>query len=311
MEEQRKTLVKLPTFLVIGVQKAGTTSIYQYLKQHPQVYMSPVKETNFFGKEGKNITTKAGSNIRNTIDSFEEYCQLFEAATDELALGEVSPNYLFRGDRAIEQIKRQLPDVKLIAILRNPVDRAYSDYLMQLREVTGDIMSLDDQIKYKADTSYTILKGFYCDRLQHFFNEFGSDRLKVYLYEDLCQDPVKMMQNMYRFIGVDPTFCPDVSQKSQIAQIPKNKLFNTILKKDNPLKSFVAKILKIFLPLEIRQKIRSSLIELNSKGKTDELLSPETHQQLLELYREDILKLQNLIQRDLSSWLHDRYRGNS
>jgi hypothetical protein len=300
--------VKLPTFLVIGVQKAGTTSIYQYLQQHPQIYMSPVKETNFFGKDWDKFaseTKNRSSNNSNNIDSFEKYCQLFEAATDELALGEVSPNYLFRGEKAAKHIKSQLPEVKTIAILRNPIDRAYSDYLMAVRDAKAKGTSFADRVKYKSATDYAIRKGFYYEQICHFFREFGADRVKVYLYEDLCQDPVRMMQDIYQYIGVDSAFVPDVAKKSQTARIPKNRFINNLLNRENPLRSFAAKTLSIFLPLETRQKIRSRSIELNSRGKSNEFLLPETRQQLLQLYREDILNLQDLIQRDLSAWLQD------
>jgi hypothetical protein len=176
---------------------------------------------------------------------------------------------------------------------------------MAVRDAKTKGTSFADRVKYKSATDYSIQKGFYYQQICHFFQEFGADRIKVYLYEDLCQNPVKMMQDMYRYIGVDPEFVPDVAKKSQAARIPKNRLINNLLKRKNPLKSFAAKTLSIFLPLETRQKTRSSLIELNSRGKTSEFLLPETHQQLLQLYREDILNLQDLIQRDLSAWLQN------
>lgn len=294
--------MNLPTFLIIGVQKAGTTSIYNYLNQHPQIYMSPVKETNFLEKNWEEIEDQR----KARIDTFEKYCQLFTGVKDEIAIGEASPNYLFHYESSSERIKRYVPNAKLIAVLRNPVDRAYSDYLMHIRDAIGkgQRTSLSEQIKYRADKSFIILKGFYYKHLQHFYEEFDREQIQVYLYDDLSKDPVKFMQKMYRFVGVDDTFLPDVSKKAQVAQVPKNTAVNNLLRQQNPLRTIVSSGLRLILPLEVRQNIRSRLIQMNSQEKKAAPLSPEDRQQLIELYREDILKLQDLIQRDLSAWLN-------
>ena len=294
--------MKVPTFLIIGVQKAGTTSIYNYLNQHPQVYMSPVKETNFFEKDWSKVDPEIMKKKRKKIDTFEKYCQLFQDVTDEIAIGEASPNYLFHYQSSSEQILRYLPDVKLIAILRNPTDRAYSDYLMHRRDGISN-KSLSEQIKTSAHKSFIIRKGFYYTPIKYYFDKFGRDKLKVYLYDDLSRNSVRFMQEMYQFIGVDNTFSVNTSKKAQVAQVPKNQLVNNLLRKKNPLRSFASSTLKYILPLDTRQKIRSSLINLNSQDKTKSPLSPEDRKQLVELYHEDILKLQDLIHKDLSSWL--------
>ncbi|AOX04688.1 sulfotransferase [Moorena producens PAL-8-15-08-1] len=298
--------MKLPTFLIIGVQKAGTTSIYNYLTQHPQVYMSPVKETNFLEKDWETLPPDLITPNKNRIDTFEKYSQLFQDVKDEIAIGEASPNYLFHYKSSSELILRYLPDVKLIAILRNPIDRAYSDYLMHVREATdvaGKLQPLSEQLKFRSKGSFTLKKGLYTAQLRHFIETFNRDKIKVYLYDDLCKNPVALLQDMYRFIGVDETFIPDVSKKAQVGQVPKVKLVNDLLRKQNPFRTMVASGLKYILPLEVRQTVRSALININSTDKRKAGISKEERQQLLEFYRDDILKLQDLIQRDLSVWL--------
>lgn len=300
--------MKLPTFLIIGVQKAGTTSIYNYLAQHPQVYMSPIKETNFFMRDPSlntssdvsNQTTKSG---RKKIVSFEDYYELFTGVTDEIAIGEASPNYLVQYQITAKQIKHYLPNAKLICILRNPIERAYSDYLMHVRDVVGNTRSLSEQIKYSGDKSSILRKGFYYEQLQHFYDNFNSEQIKVYLYDNLCQDPVNFMQDMYKFIGVDDGFSPDTSQKSQVAKIPKNQTVHKMLNSENSVRTLSRNILKLLLPLELRQQIRNKLININSQDKKQALLAREERQQLIEFYRDDITKLENLIKRDLSAWL--------
>ena len=114
--------MRLPNFLVIGAAKAGTTTVYQYLKQHPQVYMSPRKEPHFFSKNG----TKD-----YPIPTLEDYQALFQEASDEIAIGEASTSYLTHPQTA-ERIQYHIPHAKLIAILRDPANRTYSLYIMLL-----------------------------------------------------------------------------------------------------------------------------------------------------------------------------------
>ena len=95
--------MKLPTFLIVGVQKAGTTSIYNYLQEHPQVYMSPIKETNFLERDWEKLVAE-NSNIKNRISSFDDYCKLFSGVGDEIAIGEASPNYIFHYESSAPRI---------------------------------------------------------------------------------------------------------------------------------------------------------------------------------------------------------------
>ena len=303
----------LPNFLIIGVQKAGTSSIYDYLKQHPQVYMSPIKETDFLSRDWdvadverqRQINADRRANGRpECIDSFQKYQQLFEQVTTEIAIGEASPNYLFRAEQTIVQIQRYVPEAKLIAILRNPVDRAYSDYLMHIREETGG-MSLSEQIaQFPQCPSFTIRKGFYYQQLTLFLQQFDSAQIKVYLYDDFCADSTAMLQDIYRFIGVDPTFQADISQRKQVAKVPKSRFFNRLLRTRNPIRKTTAALLKPLLSERSRQHIRSTLLSLNSQNKHQvSLLSEGDRLHLLDIYRDDITQLQHLLQRDLSHWL--------
>ena len=296
--------MKLPTFLIVGVQKAGTTSIYNYLQEHPQVYMSPVKETNFLERDWEKSLAE-NSQFKNQIATFEDYCQLFTAVQDEIAIGEASPNYIFHYETSASRIQKYTPNAQLIVVLRNPVERAYSDYLMHLRDAIGKtkIAPLDEQIKNSSAKSFILRKGFYYTPLKYYYDFFGREKIKVFLYDDLCGNANQFMSEMYEFIGVEQNFVANVSKKTQQAKIPKNQEINQLLQTQNPLRTFAANTLKTIMPLETRQKLRSRLINLNSQTKNQVPLSAEERQQLIELYREDILKLQDLINRDLSSWL--------
>ena len=290
----------LPNFLIVGVQKAGTTSIYNYLQEHPQIYMSSVKETNFLEQDWENLPPEQQN--KNGIVTLEKYREVFAGVQDEIAIGEASPNYLFHYESSAARIKKYVPHAKLIVILRNPVERAYSDHLMHKRDAIG-YRSLSEQIKHSAHKSFILRKGFYYKPLQYYFEQFDREQIKVFFYDDLCDNPQDFMQSMYRYLGVNDTFFPDVNKKAQVAKIPKNQSVNNLLQRKNMLRSATANILKMVMPVEARQKLRDRLINLNSHAKQQAPLSPEERQQLIELYREDILKLQDLVERDLSRWL--------
>ena len=293
----------LPNFLIIGAAKAGTTSLYSYLKQHPQIYMSAVKEPRFFAPEVyTDYNNVARSGIKEVPFTLEEYEQLFADVTTEIAIGEASTEYLYFPGVAA-RIKERLPEVKLIAILRNPVERAFSAFCYQLRDdyepltFEAALNAESERIKqgYRQGWHYQQV-GFYYEQIKRYLDTFAAEKIKIYLHEELIKDSVSITQDIYSFLGVDASFVPDLTKKN-ISGIPKNRLLHNIFTKENPLKSLV----KPLLSEQVRQNIYQKVRKNNLKGKPS--LALETRQQLIELYREDILKLQELIQRDLSHWL--------
>lgn len=294
---------RTPTFLIIGVQKSGTTSIYNYLKQHPQVYMSPVKETGFFERDWEHEPADVQRRKKNGIVTWNQYQALFDQATNEhTALGEASPNYMFHYRSAAEQIQRRVPNAKLIAILRNPVQRACSDYLMNMRDAIGKQTPLAEQVRSRGNSSYVLLKGKYYEPLKHFINVFGRNQVDVFLYDDLREDSQGLMRAMYQSIGVAPDFIANTSKKAQTAKVPKNQALNRLLKTQNPIRTVATGMMQM-VPQELRRQLRERLIALNSQDKSKTQFTEEDIILLQQYYREDMLKLQDLLQRDLSAWL--------
>ncbi|MGF1541556.1 MAG: sulfotransferase [Pleurocapsa sp.] len=282
---------KFPDFIIIGAGKCGTTSIYNYLDQHPQIALCPAKETYFFVPEPVRSKLKPWG----AITEIEDYSNLFKGVASDCVVGEISTTYYQYAESA-KLISQTLPQTKIIAILRNPATRAFSDYQMHYRK--GNEQQ-DFQEILSPDNRF-IKPGFYYAELVPFFEVFDRQQIKIFLFEDLIENPQKMMIELFDFIQVDAKFIPDVSKKSRTGGMPKNQQLNLLLTKDNPLRSVAAAILKIFIPLDLRQKIRSSLIDKNIKTTK---LTLESQKILIEIYREDILKLQNIIDRDLSHWL--------
>lgn len=299
----------MPNFLVIGAAKSGTTSLYNYLKQHPQIYMSPMKEPAFFAFEG--IATFRGPwkswASRNTVTSIEAYRALFQGVSDEVAIGEASQTYLVHPN-APERIRHYVPDVKLIAILRDPVERAYSDYLMQLLHGGEAVADLGEAIRRREAGVHKswglgeqyVDVGFYYTHLKRYFDIFGRSQIRVYLYQDFQIDPGNILQDIFRFLDVEETFVPDLSTQYNVGGAPKNRVWLALLVKLNQIKPLV----RSFIPATLRRHIVNPFTNLQKQGLVKPPpLEPDVRMELIQLYREDIFKLQDLIQRDLSRWL--------
>lgn len=300
----------MPNFLIIGAAKAGTTALYSYLNQHPQIYMSPQKEPHFFAFEGEEVNFGGTAGDREwlnraAITDFETYRKQFQAPSKQIAIGEASALYLYI-PKAAERICHYIPDVKLIAILRNPVDRAYSAFLYQIRDALEPITDFAQALREEetriqnnwVPIYYYQQMGFYYTQLKRYFDMFNREQIRVYLYEDFSTNPSSILQDIFRFLGVDDTFTPNMSVRHNVSGIPRNKILNEFLVKPHPIKS----IFKPFLPENLRKAIIVSLKNRRNLDKPPRL-SPELRKQIIEVYREDILKLEVLIQQDLSRWL--------
>lgn len=176
----------LPNFLIIGAAKAGTTSLYSYLKQHPDIFMSSWKEPKFFSLEGEKLDFQGPSQIINTdsINNLESYLELFEGVKDETAIGEASPIYLY-SPKAPANIKKYIPDAKLIVVLRHPAERAFSSFAHLIRagyETLSFEEALEEEpqrIKEKwAPLWYYKEKGFYAQQLERYFELFDREDRK-------------------------------------------------------------------------------------------------------------------------------------
>jgi len=289
----------MPNFLVIGAMKSGTTALYYYLEQHPEIYMSPVKEPNFFSSQEQ-------ENAADTVTDIGAYQHLFRGASGEKAIGEASHSYLYE-PRAAAEIRRYIPEARLIAILRNPINRAYSHFLHMVRsgaEPVDDFAQAlrEEKVGIRRERTFQdyIGRGLYYEQLERYFGIFPREQVRVYLYEDLSDAPVRTVQDAFRFLEVDDSFVPDVSLRRNVSGQPKYRTLDGLLRRQSRIKHAA----KIYLPARLRWRLSRAFDDL----KTRNLVGPpplqsEVRRQLIGVYREDILKVQDLIHRDLSGWL--------
>ena len=293
----------MPNFLIVGAQKAGTTSLHYYLKQHPQIYMSPRKEPHFF--EGRHRDFYRPGRMMPPVTNLADYQVLFEGVTDEKAIGEASASYLY-SPMAPSLIKRSIPDARLIAILRNPADRAYSNYLHCVRGGRESIVDFAEALRVEEERIkrnwgplwHYKQKGFYYAQVKRYLDTFGRDLFKVWLYEDLRTQPLDVLRDVLEFLEVDDTFVPDMSIEHNTSALPRNKTLYRATKKlagRNPVLKLA--ILERCLPARPRQYVKHRIFVQPPP------FPAEIREQLLDTYTEDILKIQGLIGRDLSPWL--------
>jgi hypothetical protein len=226
--------------------------------------------------------------------------------TSEVALGEAAPLYLYSEDAA-QRIKQYVPDAKIIVVLRHPVERAYSHFLFHVREGVEPLADfarvIEDQARRKqANWSwgwYIIDLGFYYEQLKRYYETFPPEQIRVYLYEEVRANQQEVLRDICRFVGVDDTFEPDLDHRPNRSGIPQNQWLHRLLMRPNAARA----VSRVLLPEPVRFWIADRLKARLFTRLARPTLSPIVRQQLVELYREDILKLQDLIGRDLSAWL--------
>lgn len=298
----------MPNFLIIGAAKSGTSALYDFLSQHPQIYMSAAKEPMFFAFEGESPNFLGPGDDRSanyySITDIKDYCALFQSVSDEVAIGEGSTLYLYH-PKAPERIRTHIPDVKLIVILRDPVERAYSNFLHLVRdnrEPLTDFYQAFQQEEIRMNNGWEWFwhykrLGLYYVQLRRYFENFSQDQMRIYLYEDFANNSADLLKDCFQFLNVDKKFIPDMSMKVNASGVPKSKYLNSFLRRQNPIK----KIIKPLLPEKVGRRLKTYV---HNKNLVKPDFLPELREELIQTYfREDILKLQDLIQRDLSKWL--------
>ena len=306
----------MPNFFIIGAQKAGTTSLYHYLNQHPQIYMSPVKEPFFFDHE---INSKgdvvqqefAGRRQAPRFANLEEYQALFRGVDGETAIGEASPLYIYAPGTP-ERIKEHVPEARSVALLRNPADRAYSAFLHALRigvePLTDFAQALrEEEERIRNGWHYVFHyrnRGLYYEQLKRYYEVFGRESVGVWLYDDLKEDPASMVRSVFRFLGVEDAFDSDTSSAHNPAGVPESQTARAMVRAAD---TTVGVFRKVFPPTSrIFSYVSKARQAVQSQAFTEPPpIDPEIRKALIERYTEDILKLQQLIGRDLSSWLKD------
>jgi hypothetical protein len=306
-----ETSIKSPNFLVIGGAKSGTSALWHYLKQHPQVYVVPRKHTRFFAYDVEYPDFRGPAprdpGTPYSVVNTQDYHALFDGVTSEKAIGEFSWTYLYRPE-APGRIKEFAPHIKLIAILRHPTDRAYSHFRQNVKAgrepITDFVQALEEEGARVRDgwwpEFHYVQVGLYSTQLQRYLELFDRDQIKIYLHEDFDTDPAGFLRNVLQFLDVDDSFIPEAFIRYNSAATAKNRVLHALLQSMKAVRPAVER----FIPRELRRRVVRLGSTLHQRNLARPELSPKMRKSITDKYfREDILKTQDLIGRDLSSWV--------
>ncbi len=303
----------LPNFMIIGSAKCGTTSLYSYLSQHPQVFMTTPKEPTFFGNEGPEVLYNGPYDEHRayhskTVTDLKTYTGLYDNVKDEKAIGEASIFYLYL-PKAAEQIQKHVPKTTMFAVLRNPADRAFSAYLHTVRQ-GREKRSFEDALQQEPERIrqnwnplwHFKAMGFYAAQVKRYYDMFGRDQVRIYLFEDLQKSPLPLIKEIFKILEVDPSFVPDTTKRFKESYVPKVPAVERFLNKTK----YKATLSEAYLPGPIawRMKyVRSFLDRTADLNRSQPPRMPSAiRMALLDEYRDDILRLSDLLGRDLTHW---------
>ncbi len=286
----------LPNFLIAGAAKCGTTSLFHYLKQHPEIGMLESKEGHFF------------VDFRVDVHTLQEYETLFVDLVDRKAVGEAPVRALY-DENALRKIKEYLPGVRIILILRNPADMAYSLWGHMVRN--GERLSFKRALKLEprrmADPDfrtrcnnwhgdyYYFHRGLYFEQVQRCFELFGREFVQVHLFDDLNRAPVDTCRECFRFLDVDPAFEPVIARHN-VGKVYRHRGLHKALTIPPP---WLGRLEEGFMGKQV-QRWREALAEWNTQRLPP--FEPVVRADMLKRYQADIRKLEALLGRDLSHW---------
>ena len=286
----------LPNFFIVGAPKCGTTSLYFYLQQHPDIFMCPIKEPNYFSFEEIEKQKLYYRSVH--IRSLKKYEALFSGVKTEKAIGEASVSYLYYPLVPLK-IKQIVPQAKAIMLLRNPVDRAFSHYLMDVRLGYVNI-NFDNIIARKSshrmlDLYYQqyVSLGLYYNQVKRYFDVFGNNNVSVIIFDELKTNARAVVKSLYSFLDVDTDYEPDTAQKKNEFLMPNNKLMRLLY--ENRAARTAAKAL---LPKSIATWVNG----IFASPMTKPTQSDAAKNILRDIYRADIGELEHLIGADLKTW---------
>ena len=292
----------LPNFLIIGASKCGTTALYYYLKQHPEISFPSLKEPKYFSSINEKFPHNGvgdSSVDKYAIKTLDQYKDLFSKIENK-RVGEASPDTIYFHANTAPLIKENLGDVPIIIILRDPVKRAFSAFTALKRDsrekqnFRNGLLAESERLNNNWDFIWGYKRcGFYHDQVKTFMNHFSN--VKIVLQEELKNETAAVLKEIYSFLAVDIDFKTDVSIRHNESGIPNNVISKFLLSRKNIISTTIREIMKILIPRNFLEKVASkSLYKTAISDKEIEYLKPYFH--------DDICKLEKLIDKDLSSW---------
>ena len=278
-----------PNFFIVGAPRSGTTSLYEYLKDVPEVFLSPVKEPNYF-----NPSVDDDLFLSKPIRDKTKYLNLFKNVNKEKAIGEASPTYLW-DPKTPKLIHDVVPDARIIISLRDPIYRAFSEYL-SLRGLGSEKGSFLETIRRSIhDEDYSsnriIQNGLYFEQVKRYLDIFGPNQIKILIFEEFVQDTWISVKEVLQFLDINHEPLTSVKKIHNAFTLPRSKMASVIVKN-----KVLRKMGKTLIPIDGLSSLRKILTKETPKPK----MTNEEKSILKEFYHNDVRKLEKLLNQKLS-----------
>jgi len=271
----------IPNFLFIGPDKTGSSWLYEVLRAHPQCFVPVAKDIYFFD--------------RHYDRGIQWYLSFFSSAHENVkAIGELSHDYLFSGTVA-ERISRDLPKVKLLTCLRDPVERTFSQYLFLVRSgwAHGNIEQALEEYPMLVENS------LYAKYLEKYFRLFRKEQIKVLFFDDLQKDPTAFAHSIFDFLGVD--FVDHINYSKKVLAAGKSR--SPVLSKALHACADIARSLGLVNLVGVAKRSALTRLLYKDYGNDEKpVCPPAVRERLLETFRPDIERLEKMLSIDLANW---------
>jgi hypothetical protein len=299
---------QLPSFVVVGAPKCGTTSLYHYLRQHPQIYLPARKELHFFSsKEVLQLVGGPGDEVirLHVCGSFAEYRSFYADVNAQPAVGAISPSYFYFPQTA-DRIKSLLGRPRIIVMVRDPVEKAYSQYMHLVRDGRETLGFYDALMaeRHRARQGWSDFwryaeSSLYTARIRRFMDVLGRDRVKVVVFEEFTQRPNEELRDLLSFLAVDPSFELRHEPPRNRSGVPRSRLVVQLVSKSSPIRLAVRQVLPPRL-----MALGSRLIRRLNTGKKPPM-DERARAYLTNYFRDDVAALETLLGRELP-WASSR-----
>ena len=285
-------------FIGIGAQKAGTTWLYKMLDLHPQVSFGKKKEICFFNDNKSFYNRQIQGNFHKGLGWYYKQLDLKEGYVN----GEISPDYMW-DEKAAKRIKKYFPRTKIIAILRNPVDRAYSHYQFASQKYFVGRSFEEGMQKYPE----FLERGLYYRQLKRYLDLFSHEQIKIVIFENIVKDPESVLFDIEDFLGIE-RFIPDtIGKKENVTRSARSISLLRLVTHIHSIKTtWVGRLLwrnRYFI--KVIRSLNRGLRRINLKNNERVPIPDSTRKKLYKYYRKDINMLEDAIGIDLSLWRED------
>lgn len=302
-----------PEFIIAGSAKSGTTALHFMLDQHPDVFMSPIKETNFFihgyestrhfvGLRGERVLE--GQDESDIVDTHDKYAELFAQAPAGVLRGEASPWYLINR-KVPARILDHRPDTKIVIILRDPADVAFANFVHLVRDRAeslrlGQIDRVFDENRYASPELYPFCDHLslprYGKHLPAWLEAFDPANVHLMIYEEFKADRRGHLSRLHEFLGLRDDVDIDVERKVNVSGMPRSEALQSFLQGGMLFK----KIVGLVVPKKPRRKVRAMIEAMNTGSKVQ--MSASTRSRFDAIYRHDVAFVESVFERAMTVW---------